>query len=500
MIEQLDGSQAYVVKLTVQSLSGFKTSPGPMKNGVHKRDKVKDFSQSHPRVKASLSIPLQSKVAKIFLSKPITEPRRSKQAVFWKEEECEMVVFSPELINISIGLSKGLETIHLGVATFVVPLQHVENEIFDLRVQRKAPSRKRSSHSGNRIIGKRTRILQVKEFLSDKKSTLKSMFKLKPINELSKTLKFSNDPRTYGISPNAILRVKVNIIKMDLSNQIETRHMLQRNFSHAFFNSFRKFRQQLQRLQISFEKRKTSLPSANDSKIPEFSSMQKNQNQILTIPIISRRTVEIQLGKDEDFIEIVDVKDDCGNVSLTSQASQESTQMMTCDDSLSTNSSFVQRQIEKSCKQSDCQSFLMCGIMTSFDSGSVYERELDEEYPDLGERIYLNSQERLDKIINREQNDFNKCIGLYEGNNEFIEMRDASSHDSDSSVGQETFESLKNAKETLRRYADRVGMEVTELVQNTSDEDSTFGVQDINWDNPIKPYDDNTTLSSDSYN
>ena len=123
----------------------------------------------------------------------------------------------PEFININIGLKRGEEMIHLGTTTFVVRGHEVKGQMIDLPVR------------GGEVVGfivpeKSSVSLQSfeKAFASNGGSSANKKLVVKKTGMFRKfggrhsgVFCFGEDPRTFGISKSAILRIAVDVRSMD---------------------------------------------------------------------------------------------------------------------------------------------------------------------------------------------------------------------------------------------------------------------------------------------
>jgi hypothetical protein len=109
----------------------------------------------------------------------------------WNNEE--VVLYAPKVINIQLGVARGKDLLHLGVATMVVDGTDVSGKQMDLPVRTLLPGE--DDNSSNKGTPKRRGL---RRLFGKKSNALQSAF--------------ASDEYDYMFTPNALLRVRVDVI------------------------------------------------------------------------------------------------------------------------------------------------------------------------------------------------------------------------------------------------------------------------------------------------
>ena len=484
MASQKDDGQNFDVKVTLVSLSGIIAEPRSQKLDCNKIPTPGD-------VKAYVSFPNSLDLDNIntLLSKSISGSTATKYLAVWEdktdidssnetdssateletgstvfpitlEQENESSTLSPELININIGVCKGQESIHFGVSTFVVSGQEMHGQILDLPVQRRSPvqsmqkSSKEDTEREMRLSPSFSRSFSsIRTKVSKTKPAFKSLFKMK-----SKDKSFKNHHEIYQLASNAILRIKVNVTE---SMKLLSPRIVQ-------------------------------IRTGNLSDYIEVvdvgeSYLASTENSYYTNDFDGMNGLEPFVAANNSQNRIMDVQEYDPDLSVQTEFIVSSVKILPHNERYGTKKSKYLSTNDAN-QNGDGQNLFervtygsrFCGIMADFEScaGDDYSDELYDE-----SRLYSNGlrngiapNNSVDEGLENETLEYSK-MSLTENNDmERDGISTSMSDDDNVTVGQDTIDSVKNAKETLRRFADRVGVEVSDLIHNShSGEDQVDG-------------------------
>lgn len=410
---------------------------------------------------------------------------------------------SPELVNINIGLTKGEETLHLGVATFVITGQEFVDHIVDVPMQRrKAAQINTAANTNNATLSNGLRSKsppKVERSPLPSKKGIKHLFKFKGAKEssLPKIVCFKSCSQVYGVAPNATLRLKLDVISVETVNQKSAPDLPKVDASHSFSTVI---------LPSSGQNGLLVDNKFSNVNTPELESDTSREVDIFTslddsIEVIVNESMERSTGSptglpinsttNEDF-SLINGSRPLLTQGTWGEKNETNVQRVFSYENASVHTNFevstinvkspVRRKSPRKAKKKKASKEVRHNLLESLTQGSFcgMMADLDIVESDYSDSVYESFDASLDQEGEQDYNGKDKRSGSShsvivsdedqdENDNTFIPSirsgsGDLSSYNDDGSVGLETLESLNNAKMTLRRYADRVGVDVEDLL------------------------------------
>lgn len=337
----------------------------------------------------------------------------------WNPQQGE--TYSPELVKIQLGLARGEDLLYLGVATLVVNGQNISKKQMDLPV--------RALLSGEDVN------------IAPKSHRLKGLFGKK-----SRTLQnvFTNDGYDYSITPNAILRIRLDVSSevTNLSGPVLWGDM-DDDDNDSFGGSFAG-------AQISEEA--TNL----DLSIDEYGSIEVVNNASGTTIISAPVFKNVELGND-----LVSSQDRTAFPIRSIIATKEQVSPRHIPDEYN--------------EPSILQSAMMCGTLHDVDPSIDASQSVDfDDSSTIATSRYKGTRGEKWKTATKPKAEMLYLKKISEGSmDESMEGISSNptttsySHYTDyASIGNDTVESLTAAKRVLQKYANRAGVNLEELLED----------------------------------
>lgn len=322
-------------------------------------------------------------------------------------------LYSPELVKIQLGLARGNDLLHLGVATLVVNGDSVSRKQMDLPVRALLPG---EDCEGSTTAQKNRRL---RGFFGKKNESAKNAFK--------------NDGYRYSFTPNAILR-----IRLDISNEVTA-------FSGPALWG--------------------DLNDDNDS----FGSITKK--------VVTEETIDMATSYDEyGSIEVVN---NTNGTTIISAPVFKHIEPELSELSAFPISSIIapkdamrpQNPTGEYKQPSLLQSAMMCGALEAVDGhiGASQSLDFEDSSTIASSRYEGTGGERFKSVANSKSEMLPlKTITEDEATNfDIFPSTTSYSHYTDhNSIGDDTVESLTAAKQVLQKYASRAGVNIEDLLED----------------------------------
>jgi hypothetical protein len=337
----------------------------------------------------------------------------------WNPQQGE--TYSPELVKIQLGLARGKDLLHLGFATLVVNGQNISKKQMDLPVRVLLPGED--------------------DNIAPKNRRLKGLFGKK-----GKTLQnaFTNDGYDYSITPNALLR-----IRLDISSEV-TALSGPTLWGDMDDDDNDSFGGSVAVTQISEEA--TNL----DLSIDEYGSIEvvnnANGTTIISAPVF--KNVELEI----DHV-----------------SSQDRT-AFPVQSIIATKDQMSPRNIpDKYNEPSILQSAMMCGTLQGVDQSIDANLSLDfDDSSTIATSRYKGTGAEKWKAAAKPRGKMRSLKTISEGSMDESTARISANPSTTSysqytdygSIGDDTVESLTAAKRVLQKYANRAGVNLEELLED----------------------------------